>query len=161
MELKTISPDAVPAALELAERYRLLNEPEQAESICRDVLVVDPVNQLATRTLLLALSDQFGRKQSSSLQNAKEVAANLSDDYERHYFSGVMLERWARCKLQENQPPHMVTDWIQMAMTEFEQAEQVRPPNEDSALLRWNTCQRLLAKLPKRDDAAVHPEYGD
>ena len=31
-ELKLLSPEAVPAALEKALRYRLLNEPEQAAS---------------------------------------------------------------------------------------------------------------------------------
>ena len=37
----------MPAALEKALRYRLLNEPVEAESICRDVLEVDPDNQAA------------------------------------------------------------------------------------------------------------------
>ncbi len=32
-ELKTLSPEAVPRALAKAERYRLLNEPGEAESI--------------------------------------------------------------------------------------------------------------------------------
>ena len=44
VELKRISQAALPAALAKAERYRLLNEPEQAESICRDVLAVEPKN---------------------------------------------------------------------------------------------------------------------
>jgi len=41
-ELKTLSPESVPRALAKAERYRLLNEPVEAESICLDVLAVDP-----------------------------------------------------------------------------------------------------------------------
>ena len=52
-ELKPISTAAVPAALEKALRYRLLNEPAEAESICRDVLLADPGNQEALVTLVL------------------------------------------------------------------------------------------------------------
>ena len=53
-ELKSLHKDAIPAALEKAERYRLLNEPGEAESICLDILHVDPENQQAIVTLLLA-----------------------------------------------------------------------------------------------------------
>ena len=49
-ELKRILPSAAPVALEKALRYRLLNEPMQAESICRDVLEVDPSNKEALVT---------------------------------------------------------------------------------------------------------------
>lgn len=160
MELKKISLAAVPRALELAEHYRLLNEPEQAESICKDVLEIDPENQLAVRLLLLSISDQFGRKASANMQHAQEVAAKLKDQYEWHYFSGVVMERWARCKLHENQHTALVTDWIEQAMAAFERAEAIRPEGNDAALLRWNTCARLLARLPKREHA-VAAEYGD
>ena len=40
-ELKPLSREAIPAALEKAMRYRLLNEPGAAESICHDVLRTD------------------------------------------------------------------------------------------------------------------------
>src|SRR6266436_320626 len=53
-ELKRLSLEAVPAALERALRYRLLNEPAEAESICHDVLEIDPENQEALVMLLLA-----------------------------------------------------------------------------------------------------------
>src|SRR5579864_3525344 len=59
LELKTLSLEAVPRALAKAERYRLLNEPGEAESICRDALDADPDNQDALVMLLLALTDQF------------------------------------------------------------------------------------------------------
>ena len=51
-ELKPLSTEAIPAALEKAERYRLLNEPGEAESICLDVLKADPENQQALITLV-------------------------------------------------------------------------------------------------------------
>ena len=60
-ELKRLSADAIPAALEKALRYRLLNDPAEAESICHDVLRIDPENQQALVNLLLALTDRFGK----------------------------------------------------------------------------------------------------
>lgn len=48
-ELKILSPEAVPRALAKAERYRLLNDPGEAESICLDALRAAPHNQEAMR----------------------------------------------------------------------------------------------------------------
>ena len=59
-KLKPLSKEAVPAALEKANCYRFLNEPVEAESICLDILEVEPENQQAIITLLLSLTDQFG-----------------------------------------------------------------------------------------------------
>ena len=154
MKLKEISHEAIPRALDLAERYRLLNEPEQAESICRDVLAIDPNNQPATRTLLLAIGDQFATSKSLTGRDVQAIAGNLVDDYDRHYFTGVVLERYARAKLHEHQPASLVADWLEKAMAEFEIAEAIRPAHDDAAILRWNTCARLLDKLPK----AVEPD---
>ena len=58
-QLKTISRQAIPEATAKADWYRLLNEPGEAESICRDVLAVDPGDQTALRLLGLAITDQF------------------------------------------------------------------------------------------------------
>ena len=58
-ELKTISKAGIPEAISKAELYRSLNEPEEAESICRDILAVEPEHQLALRLLGLAITDQF------------------------------------------------------------------------------------------------------
>ena len=54
-QLKPISIAGVPAALQKAERYRLLNDSPAAESICLDILAVDPNNQAAIITLVLAI----------------------------------------------------------------------------------------------------------
>jgi hypothetical protein len=35
------------------------------------------------------------------------------------------------------------------AMESYERAEAMRPPGNDDALLRWNTCVRLLARHPQ------------
>ena len=161
MILKQISIEAIPRALDLAERYRLLNEPEQAESICRDVLAIDASNQVATRILLLAIGDQFVAEKGLSTQQVLDIAANLVDDYERHYYVGVVLERYARAKMQEHQPPSLVVDWIYRAMDEFEKAETIRPAHDDAAILRWNTCARLLQKLPKTERTEPETEAFD
>jgi hypothetical protein len=158
-KLKQISPDAVPKALELGERYRLLNEPEQAESIARDVLEVQPENQQALLMLVLALTDQFMTHRSHSLQEAEAVLARLATPYGRAYFRGVTLERWARAKRAEGLPIHAVDDWIERAMEAFEEAEGLRPPGNDDAILRWNTCARMLkGKNVHRED---EPLFGD
>jgi len=74
-ELKQLHKDAIPAALEKAERYRLLNEPGEAESICLDVLTVNPDNQRAIIVLLLALTDRFDKGYGVSETQTKELLA--------------------------------------------------------------------------------------
>ncbi len=76
-ELKSLHKDAIPAALEKAERYRLLNEPGEAESICLDILHVDPENQQALITLLLALTDRFEKGYGVSDTQTKELLSRM------------------------------------------------------------------------------------
>src|SRR6266567_3122341 len=82
-ELKRLSEDAIPAALEKALRYRLLNETAEAESICHDVLEIDPENQEALVLLLLALTDRFGKGYAVGVIQAQEVLSRLRSDYEK------------------------------------------------------------------------------
>src|ERR1051325_8026577 len=103
-ELKRLHKDAIPAALEKAERYRLLNEPGEAESICLDILSVDPENQQAIITLLLALTDRFTKGYGVSDTQIKELLARVRDDYERAYYSGIFAERRAKAKLAQHTP---------------------------------------------------------
>src|SRR5215472_6620185 len=99
--LKPISKDAIPRALEKAERYRLLNEPKEAESICLDILAVDAENQQALITLLLALTDQFeaSSPQSGLRARARGILPRLQGEYERTYYAGIIHERKARSQL--------------------------------------------------------------
>src|SRR5262252_907 len=97
MKLKAISATGIPHALEKAERYRLLNDPAQAESICRDVLAIDPDNQIALRALILAVTDQFGT--SSTSRDARDLIARLTDEYDRAYYTGITFERETRAYL--------------------------------------------------------------
>ena len=50
-QLKSISKAGIAEAIAKAELYRYLNEPEEAESICRDILAIDAEHQLARRML--------------------------------------------------------------------------------------------------------------
>lgn len=150
-ELKPLSPPAIPAALAKAERYRLLNEPEQAESICEDVLAADPGNRDAQITLLLALTDRFSSQYSGLVARAQALAADIDSDYERAYYSGLISERSARAALARGGPGAALSagDWLRDAMTWYERADALRPPDNDDVRLRWNACVRLFAEQPQ------------
>jgi hypothetical protein len=149
MELKSLHKDAIPAALAKAERYRLLHEPWQSESICQDVLSIDPQNEAALITLILALTDQF--EHGVPVQEAKDVIPRLREEYDRAYYSGIISERRAKCLLQQSRHGSgpIVYEWLHEAMGWYEKAEAIRPPANDDALLRWNTCARMLMKNPQ------------
>ena len=160
-ELKSLSRAAIPAALEKAERYRLLNEPGEAESICLDILATDPENQAAIITLLLALTDRFSKGYGVSDTPANQLLARISGEYERAYYAGILAERRAKAKLAQGSPGagHYAHDELREAMRQFEIAEKVRPAGNDDALLRWNTCARMIAKnkLAAREDDRSEP----
>src|SRR5262245_40456396 len=145
-ELKKLSGEAVPAALERAERYRLLNEPVQAESICLDIIAVEPGNQQALVCLLLALSEQFGANITEKLDRAWSILPKLRDEYQRVYYQGILLERQARLYMRSETPGSNFSayDLFREAMRLYEKAEELRPAGNDEALLRWNTCARTI-----------------
>jgi hypothetical protein len=147
-ELKLLSADAIPAALEKAMRYRLLNEPGDAESICLDVLQIDSENQQALVILLLAMTDRFARGYSVGDTQIREVLSRISDDYERAYYSGIVCERRAKVNLGKGSPGSSFAayEWLQEAMEWFEKAERIRPAGNDDAILRWNTCARIITQ---------------
>ena len=150
-ELKTLSKTAVPAALAQAQRYRLLNEPAEAESICLDVLTIDPENQDALVTLILSYTDQFPDGSAARPAAAAEKAVSrLTDDYRRFYYSGIIRERRGKAVLKHDRPGagRSAQEWLRDAMRCYERAEALRPEENDEALLRWNTCARILMELP-------------
>jgi tetratricopeptide (TPR) repeat protein len=153
-ELKRLSMGAIPAALAQAERYRLINEPVEAESICLDILRVDPAHQEALVTLVLALTDQFPNGPAARAMAAAEQALlELRDDYKRLYYSGIIRERRGKAELHSGRPGshRSVHEWLREAMSCYEQAEAIRPEGNDEAILRWNTCARILMDLPKTE----------
>lgn len=149
-DLKPISKQSVPLALQKAERYRLINDPSSAESICLDVLTVDPDNQQALVTLLLAITDQFAEAPVEGVRRAREVLPRLHDQYKRAYYGGIICERCAKAQLRSGGPRsgEMAYQWLSEAMSYYERAELQRPAGHDEAILRWNTCERLLARNP-------------
>lgn len=149
LQLKRISPAAIPEALEKALRYRLLNEPHEADSICRDVLAIEPANQAAVITLLLALTDQFPTEFTSALEESKRVLARLEGQYESAYYEGIIHERWANAQLNRNMPLEFAAYWFREAMRCYERAEKLSKPEVPDAVLRWNTCARYLQQHPQ------------
>ena len=147
-ELKPLTREAIPAALAKAERYRLLNEPALAESICLDILAIDPGNQAALVILILSLSDQF--EHGGSAGEARALLARLDDEYSRAYYAGIICERQARASMHLDRPGSHFHAYAAFrdAMEWYEKAEGLRPAGNDDALLRWNTCARLLARNP-------------
>ena len=143
---KPISHDSIAGALAKAERYRLLNEPHEAESICLDILAIDPGNQHALVSLILALTDQIPADAAAS-HKAMSHVSRLETTYERSYYEGIVWERRAKARFHGGGPGarEYVHEWIVRAMELFEQAEQSRPAGNDDAVLRWNTCVRFLA----------------
>jgi hypothetical protein len=146
-DLKPISIASIPRALAKAERYRLLNEPEQAESICLDILETEHANQEALVTLILALTDQFGTVGASpSARRASDYLARLTDEYQRNYYGGIIRERQAWAYLRRGMARAFAFDAFREAMDWFEKAAAIRPDGDDEALLRWNACVRVIRR---------------
>jgi hypothetical protein len=145
-ELKPIAKQAVPRAFEKAERYRLLNEPWEAESICLDILAIEPEHPQALICLLLALTDQFGAGPAALIERARQLLPRLAGEYERLYYAGIIRERIAKCQLSQNRPNASsdAYEYLREAMLDYERAEEAAPQGNDDALLRYNCCIRLI-----------------
>lgn len=164
-QLKSLSHTAIPEALEKAHRYRLLDEPSQAESICLDVLRIQPANQTALVTLLLAITDQF--ETGVSPARAREVLRSIQGEYERAYYAGIISERSARARMKLGLPGANFKAYQEFvdAMRSYEEAEALRPSGNDDSLLRWNTCARTLMRCrdlrPQPEEAPESIPYGE
>ena len=156
--LKPISRDSIQNALARAERYRLLHEPTEAESICRDILDVDPGNRQARVSLILALTDDI-HHDPASFARAIEAISVLDSPYDRAYYSGIAWDRRAKVAYRTGGPgsSNYIYGWIVKALHLFEEAERLRPSGNDEALLRWNACVRFLEShkdlAPKAEEA--------
>lgn len=161
-QLKTISKAGIAEAIAKVELYRYLNEPEEAESICRDILSVAADHQLARRLLGLAITDQFTGYAGDRYAEAAEIFEGLRDPYERSYYTGLLHERRAKVQLRAGYSAHILLPLIENAMNCFTEAEKIRPPGNDDSILRWNRCVRLLQSQPdfkvERDDTRIDAE---
>lgn len=161
LELKKISADSVDAALAKAEVYRFLNDPEEAESICHDVLAIAPEHQLALRLLGLAITDQFSGRPTDRHADASNAFEQLKDPYEQIYYRGLLNERRAKAQLRAGRPPHTLLVLLEEAMRCYHEAEQIRPPDNDEAILRWNRCLRLMQAHQSEWQREVGIEMGE
>ena len=143
-ELKPLSPENIDAVLAKAERYRLLGEPREAESICEDVLAIDSTNQGAIRTMLLAITERFGEDIGDEVDEAKALLSKFQSEHDRAYYAGIICERRAKVIFaQEPEAGPAVYSWLHKAMQWYERAESLSDGNDD-ARLRWNTCARMI-----------------
>ena len=166
IRLKPISRDAIPRAIQKAERYRLLNQSWAAESICLDILEIDPENQQVLVMLVLALTDLHSGVAASGVKRAKDYLARIRDDYQRSYYSGVVAERRGQALLTNGGMGSggMAYDSLREAMDWYAKAEAIRPPGNDDAILRWNTCVRVLSgnsHLAPAADTGYEPVFED
>ena len=143
-ELKQLNHEASPAALEKANRYRLLNEPGAAESIYLDILAIDPDNQEALVGVVLAMSDRFAKDYAVGDGRIQDFIAKMQTDYERAYYTGIVYERRAKAVLEKG--GINAYELFEQAMECFEKAEAVRPSGNDDAILRWNGCARIITR---------------
>ena len=143
-KLKPISKNGIEEAFTKATHYRYLNQFDEAESICRDIVAADPENQRGQRMLGLVITDQFTGKTNDRYAEAEKIFDSLTDAYERSYYNGILHERRAKAQLHAGNLPHTVVGHFEEAMRFYDQAEKIRPAGNDDAILRWNRCARLL-----------------
>jgi hypothetical protein len=158
-ELKPISKEGIEASMEKAEHYRLLNQPRLAESICLDILSIDPDNQKASVVLLLALTDQFGDSFSKTAHQALAIARSLKDEYSRLYYSGIIHERQGATALKSGTPgsDFDAYEWYCEAMEYFEKADAINEGDNNDPILRWNTCARIIMEHHLHERPAESP----
>ncbi len=143
-ELKPLHHEAIPAALEKANRYRLLNEPGAAESIYLDILAVEPENQEALVNIVLAMSDRFAKDYAVGEGRIQDFLSRIEGEYERHYYTAIVYERRAKAVLEKG--GINAYELFEQAMEWFERAEAVRPAGNDDPILRWNGCARIIKR---------------
>jgi hypothetical protein len=155
LKLKTISKSGIAEAIAKAELYRYLNEPEEAESICRDILGADPTHALGLRTLGLTITDQFTGESTDRYAEVERIFQSLKDPYERHYYTGLLCERRVKAQLRAGRAPHTLLPLLERALECFAEAERIHPPGNDDAILRWNRCVRMLQSQPEFESEEV------
>ena len=162
LQLKPLFKESIPKALIKAKHYRLLQDPWQAESICRDILKVEPNNQLAILYLILAITDQFSNEKSGSSHEAKDLCTQLTSEYEQSYYRGLIEERMGKSALARTSPrvKYIAYEHYRSAMSLYEIAEKIRPGDNQDAVLRWNACVRRIQEFnlkPSKDEPQIQP----
>ena len=164
-ELKRLKDKNLATAITLAKHYRDLNQPDEAESICRDVLEVAPNNTDALRTLGLAMTDRFSSQWMSLFEEACGAFKKLPTDYERAYYVGIAWERYAKAQVEAGRA-HNAIHAFEEAIACFEEAAKHAAKDDPAPILHFNRCVRALASTPELVAAAQVPhqpkfEFGD
>lgn len=111
--------------------------------------------------MILAITDQFGTALLTDSNNAKQLLTRLNNEYDKEYYSGLICERQGKAKLNKRMPDggFVAYEWLRDAMDHYEKAEAIRPAGKDEAILRWNTCARLIMRhnLKPRDENNFEP----
>lgn len=160
-QLKKLADKNLDAAVTLAKHYRDLNQPEEAESICRDVLDVSPENVDAWRTLGLALTDQFPSSWMTLFDDACAAFKKLPTEYEKVYYVGVAWERYAKAQLAAGRA-HNAIHAFEEAMQRFEEAAKLSAKDDPAPILHYNHCVRSITTNPELARASQthhEPEY--
>lgn len=158
-ELKPIQAQSVAQALEKARKYRLLNDPLQTESICLDILEIEPTHTEARIELILAMSDQFaGARKSPAKAEILAHIDTIGDEYSRLYYRGLVCEREALAFLERDHAAAFAYDGLRDAMDLYEQAEKIRPAGNEDAILRWNACVRAIQREKLKPPAQYRRE---
>lgn len=161
LETKPLPRGEVSKVLAIAQRCRDVSEPEEAESICLDVLETDAANQQALVLLLLARTDLLDAGLPGGVERAREPLAKLESAFDREYYAGIVCERQARHLLRARgrHSSTVAWDWFQYAMDHFEEASRLAPDRVEPAL-RFNACVRLIGRnrhcAPGPDDPHEH-----
>ena len=106
----------------------------------------------------LAITDQFPEAHRDAVRRAREILPRLRDSYRQAYYAGIIAERWAKAQLKRGGLPSGEIAYHSFieAMRWYEKAEAERPAGNDEAILRWNTCARILAS-----NSELKPRTGD
>jgi len=146
-QLKKINKSAIPRSLLKVEQYRLLNEPIEAESICRDILEIEPEHQEALIKMILTLTDQFSKGISSD--EVFQYIEKLKKPYEKAYYTGIAYERKAKATLIKGLMDHKhdAFEWFVDALKAYEKADELSSNENNDAILRWNACIRTIEKF--------------
>ncbi len=165
LKLRTLPAASIDAALSLAKHYRDLNQADEAESICRDILAVSPTQPEALRLLGLALTDQFPDAWDARMDEALASFARLESDYDRTYYTGIAWERCGKAQLAHKQSRNALHS-LEHALNYFDDACDIARADAPEAILRWNRCVRLLTTHPdilkaRATDPAHAGHFGD
>jgi hypothetical protein len=118
-------------------------------------------------TQIKALTDQFDTKFAEAFDGAKHVLSRLEGAFEQAYYEGIIYERWAKAQLARGLPAEAAYNWFRQALRCFEISERLSAPDNPDAILRWNTCVRMLDRYARITPAAeslthdVHEGFGD